>query len=103
MNNFLLAAVLISVGVGCLFGGLIAALVSFFMSKASAEKITEVINVATDQAEDLRAEVVKLRQAIVALTDAVDELLASSPGEHMDPDAAWNLTMVNRTTKLAMR
>lgn len=97
----LIAIMLLSVGLGCLVGGLIAAVVSYFMNRASSVQIAKVINVATDQADELRAEVVKLRLAIVHLTEAVDEILLSN--DKMDPDASWNLSMMNRAAKVAMR
>lgn len=104
MNAFMLAAVLISVGVGCLVGGLIAAAVSYFMSRASSAKVTKAITVATDQVEEFRAELVKLRTAIVQLTEAVDEVIPLlSQDAHPDPEASWNLVMMNRAAKLAMR
>lgn len=100
-DSALSAIILTAVGVGCLVGGLLAAAVAFFVMRASSEKITGVI---TDQAEDFRAEVVRLRQAIVELTEAVDEVLTlATPNDHIDPDAAWNLAVRNRAAKLAMR
>lgn len=103
-GNAFPAIILGSVGVGCLFGGLVATVVAFFVMRASSTKITGVITVATDQADDLRAEVVKLRQAIMELTEAVDEVLnLATPNDQIDPDAAWNLAVRNRAAKLAMR
>jgi hypothetical protein len=71
-----LTLVLIALAGGALPGALIAAISSFSPNRANAIKsLTEAVVTSDTRVQAMHTELVMVRQAMLALTDAVDEAL----------------------------
>lgn len=94
-----LTLVLIALAGGALPGAVIAAVSSFSPNRANAIKsLTEAVVTSDTRVQAMHSDLVAVRQAIIALTDAVDEAL---PQINTSP-IRYKLAKANTAAKLVV-